>query len=596
MLDIYRGAAHVIVWLGPASDLTAEAIECLEKLSMYERIDGDSTKRNSADVALSWFKWVSYYAGLLVAIPLWTVIGTIRARDITTYIWIATRTGLTGKFLRAICGGRTLWIPLWGLWARLINAFMYYSLLSHWWKIYVNYDTMYEHLWFPTDADVHALKDYFDRDWFRRIWIVQEINVARKATVLCGRYAVEWEVVVQAVTYMEREVNRSRSRHPYIDTDYDFASILTDTYSKLRLHGDPDHEMGMLHHLSRFCYYKATIAHDKAYALLGLCAEVQEQTGPNVVLEPRYDKPAEYAFADLVRYSIESTQQLDILRACTGHRMSPHMPTWVPDWRIAEQKDHGGSIRWETRYTLPEPTDPPMPIAEFSADLKSIHVRGVIIGHLTNAGEDEIMINMKTRVLGNMPSDMYKLNIKTGYLMLLFALLARTGVLYWLAKFIARRIASRFRGTIFEDFEELIDVIATDIKEKNPMRNNFWKLLYQFWKIDIPLTHDVPRFPESTGEVENWNRSCRWKAVPELGLLPLVVRVSRINISADVPHPGDTVCMMLGSTVPYILRDNDGFYELIGYGKLDIFNSYVWKAVVKAYQAGNIKFQEFIIR
>ena len=236
------------------------------------------------------------------------------------------------------------------------------------------------------------------------MWVVQEISVARDATVLCGPYVVEWEVVVRATTYMEREVFRSRIRHPYLDTDYSFASIITSTYTKLRSHKDPDFEVGMLYLLSRFCYYKATVAHDKAYALLGLCAEVQKQTGRDVVLEPRYDKPVEYAFADIVGYSIESTQRLDILRACTGHRKSPQMPTWVPDWRIAERKDNGGGTQWETQFTLPDPTDPPMPIAEFSADLKSLHVRGVIIGYLINAGEDDVIINSKTMVMRNLQS------------------------------------------------------------------------------------------------------------------------------------------------------------------------------------------------
>ena len=52
MLDIYRGAAHVIVWLGPASDHTADAIEYLKKLSFYEKIDSTNTKRSGADIVL----------------------------------------------------------------------------------------------------------------------------------------------------------------------------------------------------------------------------------------------------------------------------------------------------------------------------------------------------------------------------------------------------------------------------------------------------------------------------------------------------------------------------------------------------------------
>lgn len=55
----------------------------------------------------------------------------------------------------------------------------------------------------PPDAAVDALKDLFTQDWFRRRW---KISVAREATILCDSYALEWKVVVQAVTRMENEV------------------------------------------------------------------------------------------------------------------------------------------------------------------------------------------------------------------------------------------------------------------------------------------------------------------------------------------------------------------------------------------------------
>ena len=97
-------------------------------------------------------------------------------------------------------------------------------------------------------------------------------------------------------------------------------------------------------------------------------------------------------------------------------------------------------------------------------------------------------------------------------------------------------------------------------------------------------------------EVESWRRNCEWKTVPELDVPPLMPMICRIGISANMPQPGDAVCMMLGSSMPYILRDNGDFHELIGCGKLYLISRYMWKAVVKAYQAGNIGLREFVIR
>lgn len=596
MLDIYRGARHVIVWIGSATERTPDAIDCLKELSHLQQIE-DSEKLVA--IFLSWCMWASYYAGMLFT-PLGTAISFIETRDIKTCIWFATRIGLTGKLFEYVSGGRSVRIPLWGLFARPINLFMYWVVIKRWWYIYKASREYYEQGSRPTDAAVDALKDFFSRPWFRRIWIVQEISVAREATVLCGSYALEWKVVVQATRRMESEVWRSRIRHPYIDTGYEFASIVTRTYTWISSEKDYQ-KVNLIYLLSHFCYYKATLAHDKAYGLLGLSAEVQNRTGQDIALKLRYDKPVEYAFADVVRYSIESSQRLDILRACTGHRRSPQMPSWVPDWTIEEWKDDGRDTVLEDRYTLPESTDRLPPIATFSVDLKSLLVHGVIIGHITDSRENGHMRNMQTSVQknssGELPFVELPFTITGSFIVPLFLLLTRSRLIHWVYKFLVRRLAARFRGTPFEDCEELFDMMATELVRATKSDSiNFWGLLFLAWKTDMPVMANVPRASESMSEMESWEKTCRWEASPELGLHPLLPVVNPIETSADMPQPGDAICMMLGSSTPYILRDKGGFYELIGMGKLFIINRFLWNVVVKGYCEGNIILQELIIQ
>jgi hypothetical protein len=42
------------------------------------------------------------------------------------------------------------------------------------------------------------------RPWFRRIWIVQEVAFAPKATVLCGKDSMDWDSFDKAVSLLER--------------------------------------------------------------------------------------------------------------------------------------------------------------------------------------------------------------------------------------------------------------------------------------------------------------------------------------------------------------------------------------------------------
>lgn len=593
MLDIYRGAARVIVWLGTASDRTADALDCLSKLSSH--IESERS-RDASHLALRWLVWTMYYASLLIVLPFLAIAKVIQEKKFKAGIWLATRTGMTGTLFRAASGGRSFQIPLWRPIAYLINLFMYFVFFLSWWDMLVLYSRGWTRNSDPTDTAVDALKDFFSRDWFRRIWIVQEISVAREATVLCGSHALEWKVLMQAVKRMEKEVWQSRVPHPYLDTDYEFASIIATTYTKIR--SAKDHEpVSLLYLLSRFCFSKATIEHDKAYGLLGLCPDVHKHIEKGIVLEPRYDKPVEYAFADVVRFSIESRQSLDILRACTGHRRSTQMPSWVPDWRIAERKDSDEGVEWDQRYTLPEFRDTSLSIAEFSADLKSLHVRGVLVGRITDTGEDRMMKSTKTAQVKNLPKDQLPRNFNGSYFYPLLIIFFRIGLVEWFFKLLARRFATQYPDTVLKDAEEVTNILVTEVKNSwNPRGRGFWEMIHWIWKEDIPMTSNVPHFAAHMSEEESWKRNCTWEAVPELDFLPLLIMISPIDVSADKPQPGDVVCMMLGSGVPYVLRDRCGYYELIGSGEIAVINRYVWRAVVNGYRAGKVELREFTIR
>jgi hypothetical protein len=43
-----------------------------------------------------------------------------------------------------------------------------------------------------------AFTRLLDRDWFRRIWVIQEIILSRLASVSCGSHRLRWDVIVDA--------------------------------------------------------------------------------------------------------------------------------------------------------------------------------------------------------------------------------------------------------------------------------------------------------------------------------------------------------------------------------------------------------------
>lgn len=45
----------------------------------------------------------------------------------------------------------------------------------------------------PFNETAKDLFSIFQRGWFRRIWVIQEVSICCKATVVCGPLTIEWE-------------------------------------------------------------------------------------------------------------------------------------------------------------------------------------------------------------------------------------------------------------------------------------------------------------------------------------------------------------------------------------------------------------------
>ena len=51
----------------------------------------------------------------------------------------------------------------------------------------------------PSMAEWRALSLFLSRTWFSRLWVLQEVALARGVTVLCGRSRCEWQHITQCV-------------------------------------------------------------------------------------------------------------------------------------------------------------------------------------------------------------------------------------------------------------------------------------------------------------------------------------------------------------------------------------------------------------
>ncbi|KAI1417224.1 HET-domain-containing protein [Hypoxylon sp. FL1857] len=166
----------------------------------------------------------------------------------------------------------------------------------------------------------------FDRPYWRRVWVRQEIALAKGIVVLCGDRMMSWDAFVEGAVFLSEhtadfepiaaEISHYTSGyHDTIGMDTLREMILKD--NKVRL------EDVMLH--LRQC--ECTDQRDKVYGALGL-------VGPEVYIPIDYglDKVTVYTNAAIA--AIESGNSLNTICACQDPSRSSGLPSWVPDLEV----------------------------------------------------------------------------------------------------------------------------------------------------------------------------------------------------------------------------------------------------------------------
>lgn len=191
--------------------------------------------------------------------------------------------------------------------------------------------------------DFAALVSLFERDYWRRLWVVQEVFNARAVTVYCGSAQLPWMAYVDGCSTFKRQKN---------DLDHYFPSGLADgehlsisqsqlPYSQVLVSQGPgsfsdprsliDLGDGSLLEALRACRRKlAAEPRDKIFGILGILPdEVRDQFSPD------YSLSVKDVYTNVVDFLLTTTDRVDVI--CEAiyfplHVSAAGLPTWVPDW------------------------------------------------------------------------------------------------------------------------------------------------------------------------------------------------------------------------------------------------------------------------
>ncbi|OJI81988.1 hypothetical protein ASPTUDRAFT_151353 [Aspergillus tubingensis CBS 134.48] len=195
----------------------------------------------------------------------------------------------------------------------------------------------------------------FERAWFRRIWVLQEVGVALHIYIMCGSAQINGYAFCEGLKRLDRHLDCQELIGPVaflikgalVRPKYEPGSRGTLTIGEL---------VGM------YCYHNATEKHDKIYALLGLSADPMTPA-----LTPNYVLPWNQVFKQVTNYifpdcSVETWPGSDIViirgkgralgHICSVQRVSDFGQQKVKVYLNDTARSIGYESEWEASWEL----------------------------------------------------------------------------------------------------------------------------------------------------------------------------------------------------------------------------------------------------
>ena len=387
-------------------------------------------------------------------------------------------------------------------------------------------------------APVEAFRSLVARDWFERVWTVQEAAAPVKTkTVQCGDSKMDWWGFIAAAKFLSHAFRRPDLKAYFPDISPLGTSSLRGLFNLDQLQtmiGNGAYQADLLRTLANYRYYKATDPKDKVYALLGLVTEALTE---NWVYDYSLDFPTVYL--KVAEHCLLQRDSLECLGYCNLSAQDPGLPTWVPNWAhpsvrhplayYAKQKSGigGSDLNLKRMYSPSADVTSQKRHLSFSIPQRpELITEGFCVGralaislpHHQDAIDDSDSETLRKWEPGNLQG-----------------IYAPTG------------------ETILEAFSR---TIVADVAKNGPSRERGYGVDWRFWR----SVKSYAQPPASSHRRVEWGsllfatigRSFVWSDNGYMCLAP------------GETQPGDQICVLLGGHVLYILRPTRESWSFVG--------------------------------
>lgn len=446
-----------------------------------------------------------------------------------------------------------------------------------------------------------AVKRIFLRQWFQRLWVIQEVLLAKKATLNCGLEVADFQCVVHLKELQTEYL--TAPHHPRLEPlrsslTSAFGRILLD-WGRLKLSISKGHA-SLKEMIDYTGQAKCSMEVDKIYGIMSVCNAQDRQ---NIQID--YRRCTRCLVLKVAKYNFRKFEMYGPLSVLQTHQVNkdlvdPLLPSWVPYYVTYEYENH---------FVIPTPSDQFVPfraaadnaawvslgLAEFP-DMTWFLESCVPAQNLEVLREHVDLENIARTAFPQISS------LNSIGLVLEDEGIHDTLVLPGLIVDVVSSVHAAPDIALYEGPDMEIDAEtkqnrrdATTVEcrkwrnhirsalpaSKNPYHTlsgreeAFWRTIIAdrdlFWRGPFPAEEFTSRFEAWLGNGDSANDVAHHLPYSDIAISRCMYRSFIITadcyfgLGRSPTKPGDVVCILRGGNVPFMLRPREnGYYEFIG--------------------------------
>jgi len=178
-----------------------------------------------------------------------------------------------------------------------------------------------------------AIKDLLRREWFSRLWVLQEVGLATSATMYVGQHSTDWKVFITALEWLWNTLVHLNQVIPNLGIpDFADSTILAFIIMSrvVRLRRYPS----LKDCLILTCKMACSDPRDRLYAMRHLVKSSERNS-----IIPDYSSSVEEAFQDTFLRACRARSDGYLLDLCLlqGTPSKLQLPSWVPDFSASSR-------------------------------------------------------------------------------------------------------------------------------------------------------------------------------------------------------------------------------------------------------------------